>query len=498
MSANTPLKNSTDQPLHKTDQHIEGGVLSSTAVIIPQQQSTQQGGQENQMRKKKCRGNRKKQRYRRQLYNQGFDSDTVAKFVQEKFHPQLQQGQHVQLVEKHDSNNQQITSPTNISHDPAAMETGTKRKRILLTPTPTTEILSILDKPINQSSISQAGPKKTKTITTAAATSLLEEPFSQLTISQEDMNNTNTTATFAHNAIRNTENDSTNDYLENFKPHYLRVSDRVFKRMLAESIEDGSKLVQCLNTTEKLYAVRELAEITNNFYYKDFQEKLWQEYHNISSQDNNWESKITKQFARQNSLHQIYRPKKSYIQQRLATIAKQKLRLGKELQEHLAKLLNDIVHWQPSIDGTLLSYAINECVLHNQKKLKQEFQYKTEMIKLDCNDHQLLRKFYELKPNEELIQLAQHLWQITADEQKTKEQQQILEQRIYLKRLPPETDQMIDQLLNDNRRALSNPFLDPDQRANFASRCSKTIIQCKFNLMIVELDEFAIITHRYN
>ena len=26
----------------------------------------------------------------------------------------------------------------------------------------------------------------------------------------------------------------------------------------------------------------------------------------------------------------------------------------------------------------------------------------------------------------------------------------------------------------------------------------KTIIQCKFNLMIVELDEFAIVTHRYD
>ncbi|CAF1321011.1 unnamed protein product, partial [Rotaria sp. Silwood1] len=412
------------------------------------------------------------------LYNQGFDSDTVAKFVQEKFHPQLQQGQHVQLVEKHDSKNQQITSPTNISHDPAAMGTGTKRKRILLTPTPTTEILSILDKPINQSSISQAGPKKTKTITTAAATSLLEEPFSQLTISQEDMNNTNTTATFVHNAIRNTENDSTNNYLENFKPHYLKVSDRIFKRMLAEAIPEGSKLVQCLNTPEKIYVVRELTELTNNFYHKDFQEKLWHEYNTISSQDQNWGKKITKKFAFQNNTCQMYRPNKTYIQQRQATIAKQKTRIGNQLNECLNNLLKDIEHWQPSLDGTLLSHAINECVLHSQKKLKNEFQYKIEMIKLDCNDHQLLMKFYESHPNEELINLAQHIWQITVDEQKTKEQEAILRQRLYLKRLPAKTDQMINQLLDDNRTTLSNPFLDPDQRA--------------------KLDEFAIVKHRYD
>ncbi|CAF4350560.1 unnamed protein product, partial [Rotaria sordida] len=81
----------------------------------------------------------------------------------------------------------------------------------------------------------------------------------------------------------------------------------------------------------------------------------------------------------------------------------------------------------------------------------------------------------------------------------TKEQQQILEQRIYLKRLPPKIDQMIDQLLDDdNRTILYNRFLDPDQRANFASRCSKIIIQSKFLLMTTLLDDFAIVTYRYN
>ncbi|CAF3087557.1 unnamed protein product [Rotaria socialis] len=121
-----------------------------------------------------------------------------------------------------------------------------------------------------------------------------------------------------------------------------------------------------------------------------------------------------------------------------------------------------------------------------------------KMLTLDWNDHQLLMKFYELKPDEELIQLAQHIWQVTADEFKTKEQQEILRQRIYLKRLPTKTDQMVNQLLDDTQKTLSNPFLDQDQRSSFASRCSKTIIQCKFNLMIVELDELSIVMHRYD
>lgn len=384
------------------------------------------------------------------------------------------------------------------------MEMGIKRKRMLLTPTPTTETRTILDKPLSQLLISQGDPKKVKataTITTIGNTFVLDKSFSQLSVSQENAKKTITTLenlVTIDNQMNNDNQDSSMSHLENFKPCYLKVSDRIFKRMLADAVEDGSKLVQCLNSPEKLHAVREVTEIANNLYHKDFQQKLWQEYYNISSQDNNWESKIQKQFARQNSLHQMYRPKKSYIQQRSTTIAKQKLRLGKELEEHLAKLLNDIVYWQPSLDGTLLSHAINECVLYNQKRLKHECQYKKEMLQLDWNDHQLLSKFYELKPNEELIQLAQHLWQITADEQKTKEQQEILQQRIYLKRLPPQIDQMMDQLLDDNRHIFFNPFLDPDQRASFASRCSKIIIQSKFLLMTTLLDEFAVITHRYN
>ncbi|CAF4557491.1 unnamed protein product [Rotaria sp. Silwood2] len=494
MSDNTPLKNSTDQSLHTTNQRIHVEFLSSTAVAVPQQQCTKQDGNEKKTKKKKCRGNRKKQRYRRQLYKQGFDSHTVEKRVQEKFHPQQQQ--------QHDFRNGQTTSSIHNIYDPSEIETGTKRKRILSTPT--TETRSILDKPINQVSISQAAAKKTKTTTTTTttteATSILDHPFSQLSISPEDVKDTNTRTTtiVVHNEVNNVHNHSTNNYLENFKPHYLKVSDRIFKRMLAEAIEDGSKLLKCVDTPEKLNAVRKLTEIKNNVYHKDFQQKLWDEYYTISYQDQKWEKKITKKFAYQHNTCRMYRPSKNYIQERQATIAKQKERIAKELDECLTKLLNDIQHWQPSLDGTLLSHAINECVLHSQKKLKEEFHYKIEMIKLDWNDHQLLIKFYELQPNEELIQLAQHIWQITADQEKTKEQEAILQQRLYLKRLPAKTDKLVNQLLDDSRTTLSNPFLDPDQRASFASRCSKTIIQCKFNLMVTELDEFAIVKHRYD
>ncbi|CAM2729173.1 unnamed protein product [Rotaria socialis] len=473
--------------------HIDNTTTSETETRIEQ-------GQEDKTKKKKCRGDRKRQRYRRQLYNQGLDSTIVEKLIQEKFPSQVQQPQQQQDKIK----NSQIQ---NIHDDDAdsddIMEMGTKRKRMLLTPTPTTEAITILDKPLSQLSISQGDPKKVKATTKATLenTLILDESLSQLSISQENAKKTATTVekpVTKKNQVNDGIKDSSMSHLENFKPRYLKVSDLVFKRILSDAIENGFKLVECLNSPEKLHIVREITEITNNLYFKDFQAKLWQEYYNISSKDNNWESKITKRFARQHNTCRMYRPQRSYIQERQATIAHQKERIGNQLQEYLTKLLNNIEQWQPSIDGTLLSHAINECVRHSQHRLKEEFEYKKEMLTLDWTDHRLLVKFYELKPNEELIQLAQNIWQVTADELKTKEQEEILQQRIYLKRLPAKTDQMINELVNDNQITLSNPFLDTDQRASFASRCSKTIIQCKFNLMIIELDEFTIVTHRYD
>ncbi|CAF4946523.1 unnamed protein product, partial [Rotaria socialis] len=79
--------------------------------------------------------------------------------------------------------NIQIDNSMNDNND--STELGIKRKRFLLTPTPTTETMSILDKPLNQLSISQANSKKTK-ITTTTVTTILDRPFSQLSMSQEE------------------------------------------------------------------------------------------------------------------------------------------------------------------------------------------------------------------------------------------------------------------------------------------------------------------------
>jgi SOS response regulatory protein OraA/RecX len=68
-----------------------------TSLLQGSQQQQQQQQLENKTKRKKCRGNRKKQRYRRQLYDQGLSSEEVEKLVEEKFPSDIQQQQQLQV-----------------------------------------------------------------------------------------------------------------------------------------------------------------------------------------------------------------------------------------------------------------------------------------------------------------------------------------------------------------------------------------------------------------
>ena len=72
--------------------------------------------------------------------------------------------------------------------------------------------------------------------------------------------------------------------MQSFKPHYLKVSDTKFKQMLLNVMEGdvGDKIIQSLDTNEKLQIIRQMMEVTNNVYYFDLQRQLWQEYYNIN------------------------------------------------------------------------------------------------------------------------------------------------------------------------------------------------------------------------
>ncbi|CAF4695052.1 unnamed protein product, partial [Rotaria sp. Silwood2] len=86
------------------------------------------------------------------------------------------------------------------------------------------------------------------------------------------------------------------------------------------------------------------------------------------------------------------------------------------------------------------------------------------------------------------IDIAKQIWQTTFDILKTKEQEEILRKRIFLRRLPTTYDKMIDKSLDYIEPMLSNQVLDKDRRACLVSNYSKTITQYKFDLMTLNLD----------
>ncbi|CAF4724016.1 unnamed protein product, partial [Rotaria sp. Silwood2] len=213
--------------------------------------------------------------------------------------------------------------------------------------------------------------------------------------------------------------------------------------MLSNAVEDGDKIIQCLNSNEKLHL-----------------------HHTCRS----------------------YGFPKHVIEQRQKTITQQLQHTTNELHWYLTNLEQNVQQWQPFIDPSVLSSAINDCVKNAQQRLRQEFNYKRKMLTLNFNDRDLITKFYELQPNEGQIHIAKQIWQITFDILKTKEQEEIIRKRIFLRRLPTTYDKIIDKSLDYIEPMLSNKALDIDRHAGLVTSYSKTITQYKFDLMTLNLD----------
>ena len=90
------------------------------------------------------------------------------------------------------------------------------------------------------------------------------------------------------------------------------------------------------------------------------------------------------------------------------------------------------------------------------------------------------------------------IWQTTADELKTKEKEEIIRKRIFLQRLPATIDKSIDQSIQHVQSMLLNPVLDKDRRAGLISNYSKTITQCKFDLMSLDINTLQHIRRGYH
>ena len=270
-------------------------------------------------------------------------------------------------------------------------------------------------------------------------------------------------------------------------PKYLSVPDAIFVRLLSKAIEHGKPIIQWLNTKEKIDFIRQMVKVTNDIRYFDLQRQFWQDHYDLSLKEGIWGMEYARSYARQHRVCRAYSFKKPIIEQGLM-MAKTELHRNLEvLQKCMLQLETNATHWQPTIDHGLLSYAIDELVQQEQKRLRQEFEYKKKMLEKDAKDHYLIRSFYWIKPNQEQISLAKKIWQTTADAFQTKQQEEILRKRISLRRLPHSINKIIDRTIKDTEMQLSESIMDRDQRASLGSACSKLVTQYKFDLSCLHL-----------
>ncbi|CAF3940428.1 unnamed protein product [Adineta steineri] len=325
----------------------------------------------------------------------------------------------------------------------------------------------------------------------------MSQSFSELSISQ--INTKKKKSISKNNKKDKDDNDVSASIhsIQRFKPHYLRVSDNVFKQMLSNVINDDHKTIQSIDTNEKIRFLREMTELTNNLYYFDLQRQLWQEYHNMTLKENGVLGlrQLSKSDAKEHNTCYMCGFPKHVIQKRQNTIVHQMQRTINELNQYLIQLNTWTTQYQPPIDPNILSNAINEFVKKGQERLKQEFDHKKKMLELNSYDHHLINRVYELQPTEEQLHLAKMIWQVTADELKIKEKQEILRKQIFLQQLPVNIDNIIDQSIDHVQPMLSNPLLEKDRRAGLISRYSKTITQYKFDLMTLNLTTFQTIIY---
>ena len=194
-----------------------------------------------------------------------------------------------------------------------------------------------------------------------------------------------------------------NDKHRPHTPSYLKMPDHIFVRMLSKTIEQGERIIQWLDTKEKIDFIRQIAQVTNNVHYFDLQRQHWQDHYDLGLREGWWGMELARSYAKQHRVCRAYSFKKPVIEEQ-QRMARDGLQQNVEaLQKYLLQLEVNARQWQPIMDPHLMSCTIDKFVQHGQKRLRDEFDYKKKMLIIDATDHYLIRSFYWFQPTEEQV-----------------------------------------------------------------------------------------------
>ena len=279
-------------------------------------------------KKKKSRGNCRLQRIRAKLRKQGLCSEDIALLIASENNPQ-------RLV-----TTDQIQQNT------------TKRKRNKVSkPTVTTSV----------SEISLMQPDKKRSRVTMAATTTTTDVEVMMTLSKKT-------------------------------PNYLRINDKMFKKMLSTALQgiDETTISTLLDTSEKLQYARTYAQLVDDIFYLKMKDDYWKYYHTtIMSESNIQGHNLNKrQFVRKENVLKQQQITSERLQQ-----------IEQQLNEHQQQAVNNNI----STERTRLSTIIPAFVRQGQHKLSADFERKKLLLQYDVTDHCLVNTFYNLKPSEDQV-----------------------------------------------------------------------------------------------
>ncbi|CAF3806083.1 unnamed protein product, partial [Rotaria sordida] len=144
-----------------------------------------------------------------------------------------------------------------------------KRKR---NDTPTKTASTTIDKSLSQLSISQPSSKKQKMVNNEI------EPITTNGTSEKQRSKSK----------KETKHKNDSSYI----PNYLKVSNRIFKKMLISSLEDAKEIVKRLNSKDKINYIRQYAYLIHRLFYVQLQESQWKYYYDIGIQGNIWSGRV--------------------------------------------------------------------------------------------------------------------------------------------------------------------------------------------------------------
>ena len=221
-------------------------------------------------------------------------------------------------------------------------------------------------------------------------------------------------------------------------PDYLKVSNRIFKKMLIGALEGADKLVKLLNTHEKIEFARQYAYLIHKRLYVQLQQEQWNYYYHIGTTENIWSGRVSKKWAAVNSMYHTYGRSKVLVEQRCKTIERQFQEASQNLQQFIDQPLPQCMsELDPPFNFTTMSAIVTAFVRRNQHKLKLQFEHNKKMSKMDSTDHRLVQAVYDLKPNKQQIRSIQNRWKAIYNKKQMEEQIEILKHRIHSNRLPP-------------------------------------------------------------